>query len=160
MVEAPNGALYNVMRYDTTGGKPTYGKAVVMRADPNAPEAPLTFEKVIDFPGNLSKFEIHFDKPSGRYLSVVSYLDDTHPCGRNLLSLIASRDLEHWELVRHIWDYRHLPESEVGFQYVNFIIEEEDIILISRTAFNGARNYHDANYQVFHRIRKFRENLI
>lgn len=156
MVKGPDGDLYNVMRYETAGGRPAYGKAVVMRVNAENPEAPLTFDKVIDFPGNLSKFEIHYDEQSKRYFSIVSYLDENHPSGRNLLSLISSEDLEHWELVRHIWDYSHLPESEVGFQYVNFIIEGEDIIFTSRTAFNGAHNFHDANYNVFHRIKKFR----
>lgn len=160
MVEGPDGSLLNVMRYDTAGGTPAYGKAVVMQADAAHPEAALTFQRVINFPGNLSKFEIHYDGQSGRYFSIVSYLNDDHPYGRNLLSLISSKDLEHWDLVQHIWDYTHLPESEVGFQYVNFLIEGEDIIFVSRTAFNGAHNYHDANYQVFHRIRNFRENLI
>ncbi|MBE6703335.1 MAG: hypothetical protein E7585_08015 [Ruminococcaceae bacterium] len=159
MVKGPDGGLYNVMRYDTAGGKPAYGKAVVMRVDPDRPEAPLTFDRVIDFPGNLSKFEIHYDEPSRRYFSIVSYLDAEHPKGRNLLSLIASSDLENWKLITHIWDYRHLPDSEVGFQYINFIIEGEDIILASRTAFNGAKNYHDANYNIFARIRNFRESL-
>ncbi|MBE6691633.1 MAG: exo-alpha-sialidase [Ruminococcaceae bacterium] len=159
MVEAPDGSLLNVMRYDTLSATPAYGKAVVMRADPDRPEAPLQFERVMDFPGNLSKFEIHFDAQSGRYFSIVSYLSPEHPVGRNQLSLITSKDLVHWELVTHIWDYSHLPAADVGFQYVNFIIENEDIILLSRTAFNGARNYHDANYQTFTRIKKFRDLL-
>ena len=159
MVKGPDGRLYNVMRYETASCTPAYGKAVVMRVDADHPEAPLTFHRIIDFPGNLSKFEIHFDERTGKYFSIVSYLDANHPKGRNQLSLIASDDMEHWSLVRHIWDYSHLPDSEVGFQYVNFIIEGDDIILTSRTAFNGANNYHDANYNVFQRLEGFREWL-
>ena len=159
MTVAPDGTLYNVLRYEIGGCTPAYGKAILMRPDVSAPEKPMAFAKVIDFPGNHAKFQILYDKQSGRYLSVVSYLDSAHPKGRNLLSLIASADLEHWSLVEHIWDYSHLPEREVGFQYVDFLIEGEDILLLSRTAFNGAANYHDANYSVFHRIGSFREKI-
>ena len=159
MTVAPDGTLYNVLRYEIGGCTPAYGKAILMRPDVSAPEKPMAFAKVIDFPGNHAKFQILYDKQSGRYLSVVSYLDSAHPKGRNLLSLIASADLEHWSLVEHIWDYSHLPEREVGFQYVDFFIEGEDILLLSRTAFNGAANYHDANYSVFHRIGSFRKKI-
>ena len=156
MTVAPDGTLYNVLRYEIGKCKPSFGKAVVMRPDVIDPEAPMRFEGVIDFPGNHAKFEILYDKRADRYFSIVSYLDATHPKGRNLLSLISSKDLEHWSLVRHIWDYSHLPESQVGFQYVDFIIEGEDILLLSRTSFNGAANFHDANYSVFARLQNFR----
>ena len=33
----------------------------------------------------------------------------------------------------------------------------DDIIALSRTAFDGARNFHDANYFTFHRIADFRQ---
>lgn len=159
MTVAPDGTLYNVLRYEIGGCKPSFGKVIRMRADTALPEAPLVFDGVIDFPGNHSKFEIHFDEKSGKYLSVVSYLDEEHPKGRNLLSLIASDDMEHWRLVTHIFDYRHMPENQVGFQYVNFMIEGEDLLLLCRTAFNGANNFHDANYSTFTRITGFRRSL-
>ena len=31
--------------------------------------------------------------------------------------------------------------------------------MLARTAFNGAANYHDANYSVFHKIEDFRRYL-
>ncbi len=43
----------------------------------------------------------------------------------------------------------------VGFQYVDWLFDGNDIIAVSRTAFNGARNYHDANHLTFHRVRDF-----
>ena len=159
MTVAPDGTLYNVLRYEIGKCNPAFGKAILMRPDLSDPEKPMAFAKVIDFPGNHAKFEILYDKESKRYLSIVSYLDSAHPKGRNLLSLISSTDLEHWSLVRHIWDYSHLPDSQVGFQYVDFMIEGEDILLLSRTAFNGASNYHDANYSVFARLKDFRSWL-
>ena len=159
MTVAPDGSLYNIMRYQIERCEPRFGLAVVMRAFPDEPERALAFERVIPFPGNHSKFEITYDAVSGWYLSLVSYLDETHPSGRNLLCLIASRDLEHWTMIRKIFDYRHLPEQEVGFQYVSFLIEEENLLFLTRTAFQHAANFHDANYSVFSRLRDFRRLL-
>ncbi|MBR4000074.1 MAG: hypothetical protein IKI93_17220, partial [Clostridia bacterium] len=51
-----------------------------------------------------------------------------------------------------VFDYTHLNEKEVGFQYIDFMIEGDSILFQSRTSFNGAHNFHDANYAVFSRI--------
>ncbi|MBQ7821962.1 MAG: hypothetical protein IJ391_06755 [Clostridia bacterium] len=45
---------------------------------------------------------------------------------------------------------------KVGFQYIDFIIEGEDILFQCRTAMNNAKNYHDTNYSTFHIIKNFR----
>lgn len=159
LVVAPDGQLYNVMRYQIEKCTPSYGLAVVMRVFPEEPERPQEFVKVIRFPGNHSKFMIKKDPVTGLYLSLVSYLDENHPTGRNLLSLISSPDLDNWTKVTDVFDYAHLSEKEVGFQYVDFEIEEDDLLYLSRTSWNGAHNYHDANYSVFSRIRNFRNLL-
>ena len=155
----PDGGLYNVMRYEIEGCDPSFGLACVMKVFPDEPERPLAFHKMIRFPGNHAKFEIHYDPVSRRYLSIVCYLDENHPSGRNLLSLIASEDGERWEKVKDLFDYRDLSPAEVGFQYVDFFIEGDDILFLCRTAFNHAANFHDANYSVFTRIPGFRKLL-
>jgi hypothetical protein len=50
-----------------------------------------------------------------------------------------------------------MDPAEVGFQYIDMAIEGDDILFLSRTSWNGARNYHDANYSVFSRLRNFRD---
>ena len=53
--------------------------------------------------------------------------------------------------------YNHVDSPQlIGFQYVDFIIEGDDLLYLCRTAINGAHNFHDANYSTFHRIRCFR----
>ena len=52
-----------------------------------------------------------------------------------------------------------MSPAEVGFQYIFFLIDGDDILYLSRTSINGARNFHDANHQTFHRIRAFRQYL-
>jgi hypothetical protein len=81
----------------------------------------------------------------------------TGPVGysqRKLLSLMVSEDLENWNLVTDIYDFRHKPIA--GFQYTDFLIEGTDILLLCRVALNEAPNGHDSNFQVFDRIRDFR----
>ncbi|NLD87303.1 MAG: hypothetical protein GX633_03495 [Clostridiales bacterium] len=162
MVLSPEGfggregrTLLNIMRYHIENCTPSFGLALAMRVE--GIDEPLQYERTIPFPGNHSKFMIKYDEASGRYYSLVSYLTEEHPEGRNHLALISSPDLINWEKVRDVFDFRHLPASEVGFQYVDFEIEGDKILYLSRTAWNGAHNFHDANYSVFGCIEDFRK---
>ena len=161
LTAAPDGQLYSVMRYQMGGCTPSYGRAVVMKPKPADPEAPLAFERVIEFPGNHSKFTIQRDPVSGKYLSLASYLCPGHPDGRNWLALLVSDDPVRgtWRKALDVFDYRDTPIRDVGFQYVDFFPEGDDLLLLCRTAWNGAANFHDANYSVFHRIRGFRDRI-
>ncbi|MBQ8401474.1 MAG: hypothetical protein IJX14_06045, partial [Clostridia bacterium] len=141
----------NIMRYQIGGCKPSFGLALAMGVD--GIDEPLRFERAIPFPGNHSKFMIKVNPKDGKYYSLVSYLTEDHPDGRNWLVLIRSEDLIHWEKVMDVFDYRHLPVKDVGFQYVDFFFEGDEILYLSRTAFNGAHNFHDANYSVFGRLK-------
>ena len=55
-----------------------------------------------------------------------------------------------------IFDYRDCSPWKVGFQYVDFEFDGDDIIFLCRTAINNANSYHDSNYSTFHRIKNFR----
>ena len=57
---------------------------------------------------------------------------------------------------KHIFDYRDADHEKVGFQYVDFEFDGDDIIFLSRTAMNGAHSFHDSNYSTFHTIENFR----
>lgn len=150
----PDGKLYNVMRYQTQAEK----KILAYRI-PDDPDAPIEYSHAINFDGNLSKFMIKFDDVSRKYISIISRRIDEPKTARNLLSLVCSVDCEHWETVCDLIDRRNDDPQMVGFQYIDFEIEGDDIIYLSRTAMNNAKNYHDANYSTFHRIRNFRNLL-
>lgn len=153
---APDGKLYNYMRYQTDSEKKILVYSV--REDP---DAPIEYSHAVSFPGNLSKFMIKKDAISGKYLAIISRRADnsTAPRARNLLALVASDDLTNWNLVCDLIDRTNEDPAMVGFQYIDFEIEGDDIIYLSRTAMNKAKNYHDANYSTFHRINKFRDLL-
>ncbi|GAA3401763.1 exo-alpha-sialidase [Paenibacillus hodogayensis] len=160
-VVAPDGRLAVIPRYQTIGGTPNYGRTIVLYADAERPDAPLVFGKTIDFHGNMSKFTVHYDERSGKYWSLVSRVTGTNAGQRNVLALVRSADMERWEVVRDILNYEHngWPENDrqVGFQYVDWIVDGDDLLFVSRTALNGAHNFHDANYTTFHRIPSFRD---
>ena len=151
LVLDPQGKLLNIMRF----GK--FGRALVYAVDEENPDAPLTYSRLMPFPANYSKFMIKFDPVSNFYYSVGTMAYDPNNVGtRNWLCLLRSRDLESWETVCSLLDYRHEDPAKIGFQYVDFEIEGEDMIFLCRTALNGAACHHDTNYQTFHRIKDFR----
>ena len=154
LVVAPDGKLYNYMRYQTQ-----LEKKILVFSVPNDPDAPIEYSHPVAFDGNLSKFMIKLDAVSGRYFSIISRRIDEPKTARNLLSLVSSANLSDWELVCDLIDRRNDDPKMVGFQYVDFEIEGDDIIYLCRTAMNNAKNYHDANYSTFHRIENFRSLL-
>lgn len=151
LVVAPDGRLLNIMRFGM------WHKVLAYEVNTADPDAPLTYSRLIDFPAHFSKFMIKYDEVSGYYYSVATaaYNPD-HPKTRNLLLLLRSPDLATWETVSTLLDYRHEDVTKVGFQYVDFEIEGEDLIFLCRTAMNGADTYHNSNYSTFHRIQNFR----
>ena len=155
---APDGKLLNIMRFDMTKSEEKFGKALVFEIDTDAPDAPISFLKSIKFDGNHSKFIILKDSVSGYYYSIISRITDKEKSyDRRLLSLVRSKDLDSFELVCDLYDLRKRAEcNEEGLQYVDFFFEGDDILFLCRTSMNGGKNYHDANYSTFHRIKNFR----
>lgn len=146
-----DGKLLDVMRFGKRGSVLAY------KVNETDPEAELEYHSLITMDTGFSKFMIKYDDVSERYYSIVSRLyDKEKDWARNLLSLKVSKDLINWDNVCDILDYRNMSADKVGFQYVDFEFDEDDIIFLCRTAFNGAHTFHDSNYSTFHRIKNFR----
>ncbi len=160
VVKTPGGDLVNFLRYHTIQGCPDYGKAIYLYIDKDNPSAPLRFGKVVDFPGNMSKFTIRFDPKSKKYYALVNRVMTANVSQRNILTLVSSPDLEDWKIQRDVLNFQDngWPEDDtkVGFQYVDWIFDGEDILAVSRTAIHNAFNFHNANHLTFHRFRNFR----
>lgn len=152
VTEAPDGRLLNIMRFEK------FGYALAYEIDTENFDAPLKYSHLIHFEANRSKFMIKFDGVSGKYYSVASRLyDKNNPDTRNLLSLMVSENLNAWSVALDIFDYRNCSPEEIGFQYVDFEFDGNDLIFLCRTAINKAHNAHDSNYSTFHRIKDFRQ---
>jgi len=155
-----DGKLYNVMRYGIgMCSDPPYGLILSFKVDTENPGNPLTFDRAIEYPGNRSKFQIHYDKVTGRYFSLATRITDPRLTDRRLLTLMVSDDCYAWRVVKDILDRRDADPMRVGFQYVDFFFEGEDILFLCRTGINEPENYHNTNYQTFHRIENFRDLL-
>ncbi len=184
----PKGNIVNVLRVDH---RPDGGKAAIIRYSSDGKRSYFDPEKdFIDFPGGNKKFYIQYDEQSGLYWAMSNPIILKHAGGnlenarefvkkniptssnpggrfafsnpertRNTLALLTSKDLREWK-IRKVVLY-HPEISKHGFQYPYFLIDGQDIIFLSRTAYNdgqgGADNQHNANYLTFHRINNFRD---
>ena len=154
---APDGNLYNVMRYSINpAAKPNHGRVLAYKVNDKDPDAPLEYSHAINFNGNDVKFMIKYDEVGKKYYSIVNYRPLSGSVGRTMLALMSSPDMENWSLTKILFDFSKEDQKKVGMQYVDFTIEGDDIIYLSRTAMNNAANFHDANYSTFHRIENFR----
>ena len=153
-----DGKLYNIMRYGVGPAcDPPYGLIMSFRVDTENPENPLEFDRVIEFPGNRSKFTIKYDEVSKKYFTFATRLTNPYISNRYLLTLMVSDDAIHWSVLKDIYDYSHMDPQEAGFQYVDYEFEGDDIIFLCRTALNKPHGFHDSNYQTFDRVKNFRK---
>ena len=73
---------------------------------------------------------------------------------RNVLALISSDNVRDWRVDSVL--LMHPDAGNHAFQYVDWQFDGDDIVAVSRTAYGDSRNFHDANYLTFHRVRGFR----
>ncbi len=145
---------------------------VAARLELSADGRTATFDPArgfLHFVGSESKFTIRFDPVSRRYWSIGSKITNPHTGyawlftphhQRNVLALTSSADLDRWEERSRLLRFREgqvvtKAESRVGFQYVDWQFDGDDLVAVCRTAWNAA-NYHDANFITFHRVTNFR----
>lgn len=174
VVVDPQGNIVNVVRVDEEQIGETAAIATVKGI------SELSFDPQTDFitmPGGGKKFTIRYDDVSKRYWSLTNIVDPVDigkshngfyqkgiHCGliRNRLALISSYNLRTWEVVDTLINYE--SPFFYGFQYVDWQFDGEDIIAVSRTAFEDVRGLpvrqHDANYFLFHRFTNFRRDEV
>ena len=165
VVVTPEGKLVNMLRTQ----KPA-ARAAMMHISDDGREMSFDPNKdMITFPGGAKKFTIRYDKVTGKYWSLVNIITDPGPLEeppqdhRNTLALTCSKDLRNWEVRYIVLGFRqgeHLTRenNKFGWQYIDWLIEGDDIIFVSRTAWGWETpRSHDANYLTFHRIRNFRQ---
>ncbi len=170
-VVSPDNEVVNILRCEFDDG--TYGIAAMAGVSTDGKETSFDPEEgFIRLPGGTSKkFTIRYDPESRKYWALANWIQpaDIHRLEkvgragriRNTLALASSTDLRDWIIERVV--LYHPDIENHGFQYVDWLFEGEDIIAVSRTAYDdgmgGASNYHNANFITFHRIENFRENL-
>jgi len=181
LVVTPENHLVNILRLQANAAPnlpfelpgrardiPRYEVAAMMTVDPAGARIAFNPEHgLIHFPGSQSKFTIRRDPRDGRYWALVQKItapsrevgDYLPTVQRNVLRLTTSTDLRTWEerttVLRWREGERISGKAKVGFQYVDWQFDGEDLVAVCRTAWN-ADNYHNSNFITFHRIRDFR----
>ncbi|MCI1219755.1 MAG: exo-alpha-sialidase [Bifidobacterium sp.] len=159
-VVGPDGVVRDMLRLQMDGSSPRFGKALMLKASgPDLSE--LCFEGVSDFNGGSnSKFEVVYDEPSQTYLALANEIVDPGlPAARNVLSLMVSKDLRTFRVAARVVDLSDGDPGWVAAQYPSFIVDGDDLLVVSRTALNGADSYHNSNAITFHRVKNFRTLL-
>lgn len=160
-VVSPAGRMLDILRVDYPRGN----KAAALDISDDGGKAAFSPETGwMDLPGGATKFTIRHDPKSRRYWALVNWAPPRYAAKRasavrNTLALVSSADLRKWE-IRCV--LLHHPDAERhGFQYVDWQFDGKDIVAAARTAWDddagGARNFHDANFLTFHRVRNFRK---
>lgn len=165
-VVGKDGQMWNILRVDD---KTTHEEKAAMVEISQDGET-LSFDPTrgfIPFDGGSKKFVIKYDHESDYYYTLINpireefskqYPKRNSSSFRNVLLLRKSKDLKHWEDVKVILE--HPDVLKHGFQYVDWLFEGNDILVLSRTAYHDgkedAKNNHDANFLTFHRIEDFR----
>lgn len=132
----------------------------------------LSFNAETDFaavPGVEKKFGVVYDPVSDRFYicsnPVLPVHKDDWRYGsrpaliRNAAALLSSADLHHWRVEKF---FLYSPDMHhEAFQYFNFVIDGNDLAVVSRTSFKIGGHKpprgHDSNLMTFHRIPNFRE---
>lgn len=153
LVASPEGQLLNILRTDNGPDR-----ASVVRVSEDGTRLSHAGEQdLIPFPGGGSKFTIRFDPQTKRYWSIGNKQSDP-PAGRNVLVLTSSSDLRSWKVETIL--LQHGDSQHHAWQYVDWLFDGADIVAVSRTAWDGSHNFHDANYLTFHRFSSFRTRTL
>jgi len=171
-VVGPSGNVVNILRVDD---RTTFEeKAAIISISKDGKMATFDEETgFISFPGGSKKFVVRYDEISKLYWTLTNYIPDTlkrklyeqsprlrSSRVRNTLALSSSPDMIHWKINKIV--LQDTSVAKHGFQYVDWQLEGEDIIFLSRTGYDddtgGANNCHDSNFIIFHRIPRFREH--
>lgn len=160
-VASKDGKVVDVLRVHTPDLKDEY--CAIVNVDKNGKKVNFSKNNSFKMPGASKKFTIRYDKSTNKYWSLVNYVLDEfknlQPSSvRNTLVLVSSPDLKQWKIEKIILS--HPDPIHHAFQYVDWLFEDDDIIMVSRTAYDdeegGANSAHDANYLTFHRVKDFR----
>ncbi len=162
-VVGPNQTMLNILRvhtYDQVNER-------IAVTNVNADGTGMTFDAATGFkifPGGGKKFTVRYDTTSGRYWTLSNHVPEKDlrieslDKIRNTLALVSSTNLTNWTV--HATVLQHEDKEFHAFQYVDWQFDGEDIVAVSRTAYDdglgGANSAHNNNFLTFHRVENFR----
>lgn len=161
VIKGADGELYVIYRLDAM---PTYGYAIIfhLSADGSTLSVVESCNSIIEFPYTQSKFTIRYDEETGKYISLTSLPTAQTAAQRNVLGLVVSDDLIHWEVVDVLLVDREMINTTVSctahaFQYVDFVICDGNILYAVREAIGNTNYFHDGNYITMYTLSDYAE---
>ena len=154
-----DGVVRNILRSD----RDDLAAVATLSADGKSLFVDPEFDRA-ELPGSSKKVLIRWDEPSGLYWAlsnppVPRSSEEVARQSRNTLVLFSSPNLREW--TERCVLLHHPDREKHAFQYPDWIVEGDDLLVASRTAYDdglgGAHRAHDANVLTFHPFGKFRE---
>ena len=163
MVVGEDGRLYVFWRFDGLG----VGTQLVLRVTEDGTgfeRAEQTNSIIRDFPNSKGKVTIRYDEVTGKYISLTNPYRGGYGADRSAVGLAVSDDMVHWTLVDYLLICRDLENPYVeqwkhAYQYVDFVIDGDDILLVVREAQGYTCTFHDGNYTTLYTIENFRDMI-
>ena len=161
MVLGKDGQIYQVSRGPTT--QTVYLLKVSADGTTVTGAKPST-DNVIEFPTCITKTSFRYDEVSGKYVALANICNSISERQRNVLALVVSDDLYHWEIAEYILVEREMINPVYSmtchaYQYADFTIDGDDIVMVIRETAGYTNTYHDGNYTTFYRLENFRDLL-
>lgn len=168
VLTSPDGQLWNVLRFNgAAGDEPLMNRAAFVKIEDDGAVQTFDYDTgVRELPGGATKFTIRRDESTGLYWTLVNdQQKEPYPVRRNRLSLYSTPDLVQWTRRKLLLEdnLECDPETSArntGFQYVDWVFDPANdgtILYLSRTAYDGAHNFHDSNRITFSRIAGYRQ---
>lgn len=158
-VLGPDGGIYVMARFNSA---PSIDLAAVLKL---TDDETLEFDRIIDFPGGMTKFLVRYDEVSGKWIALSNpNIQPDYTLQRTVLSLLVSDDMYNWRVAETLiappWlENLEILTKDIGFQYPDWIFDGDDILYAVRESDIEAENYHNANYQTLYRLSNFRQYI-
>ena len=158
-VVGPDGEIYVMARFNSA---PSIELAAVLKL---VEDETLVFDRIIDFPGGMTKFVVRYDEVSGKWIALSNpNIQPDYTLQRTVLSMLVSDDMYNWRIAETLivppWlENWEMLTKDIGFQYPDWIFDGDDILYAVREADPDAENYHNSNYQTLYRLSDFRKYI-
>ena len=158
-VIGPDGKVWIIARFNSA---PSVDYAAVLKLES---DTKLVFDRIIRFPGGMTKFNIRYDESTGKYIALANpNIHRDYPLQRICLSMLVSDDLYNWEIAETLLVPNWLENLETliqknSFQYPDFVFDGEDILYVVRESAPGAADYHNANCITFYRLKNYKQYI-
>ena len=147
IVAEADGNIYNYLRWKN-------GALLKLKVNKNSPEELPEYDGIYKAPASNSMFRLMAYNSTNllvtnRKTENAEKIAPDEWTYRNVLSLYTTDDFINFKFIKDIVNFENAHAGKIGFQYPAVLPEEDKILIVIRSAFNGAHSSHDSNYILF-----------